>query len=30
LMDPPLENGLTVNSVGVTSPGQCTLINPVG
>jgi hypothetical protein len=29
-MDPPLENGLTVNSVGVTSPGQCTLINPVG
>jgi len=30
LMDPPLENGLTVNSVGISSPGQCTLINPVG
>jgi len=30
LMDPPLENGLTVNSVGVTSPGQCTFLNPVG
>jgi len=30
LMDPPLENGLTVNSVGITSPGQCTFLNPVG
>ena len=29
-MDPPLENGLTVNSVGITSPGQCGLINPTG
>jgi len=30
LMDPPLENGLTVNSVGITSPGQCTFFNPIG
>ncbi|POF33770.1 hypothetical protein [Roseibium marinum] len=30
LMDMPFENGLTVNSVGITSPGQPTVLNPTG
>jgi uncharacterized protein DUF4150 len=30
LMDMPLENGLSVNSVGISSPSQATFINPTG
>ena len=29
-LDPTFENGLTVNSVGINSPSQATLFNPVG
>ena len=30
LMDLPLENGLSVNSVGISSPSQATFLNPTG
>ena len=30
LMDMPLENGLSVNSVGISSPSQATFLNPTG
>jgi hypothetical protein len=30
LMDPPFENGLSVNSVGISSPSQATFLNPTG
>jgi hypothetical protein len=30
LIDPPFENGLSVNSVGMSSPSQGTFLNPTG
>jgi hypothetical protein len=30
LIDPPFENGLSVNSVGMSSPSQATFMNPTG